>query len=173
MKTFFNIIKQIAISIIFVCLFYACQQQSSEVQEPVQKENPEKVAIKNMMGIYFKAFDNYDTATLKTLFEPDAKIINIYTDSIKEFHLKDWLADYYSIKFIPEHPWNTEKSKKEIVYLDIFENSATANVEWVYSEYKYIEYYNLQKLDDKWVIMNRQWNATKFGYHNPNKEFNN
>ncbi len=77
-------------------------------------------------------------------------------DMIKE-ELLEWINMFKKIKEIPNHPFNREISKKNIIYIDVTGHVVQVKVEWIFSKFMFKDYYQMLKEDGKWLIVNKVW----------------
>ncbi len=67
----------------------------------------------------------------------------------------DWYAYLNSIKEDKYHPFNEQRFMKTIKIIDVTGTAASVKVEWESEKIKFTDYYNMLKVDEKWLIMNK------------------
>ncbi len=121
----------------------------------------EKANIEQTLQYFFDGLDNLDPDTIKKAFYPDARSFYIDQDKLGINRVDHWDKTTQTAKDNPDHPFR-EKSRKNIVYIDITGVTASAKVEWVFSDFMFTDYYNMLKLDGRWYIMNKIYHTTEF-----------
>lgn len=137
----------------------SCTNQPNEKTTSSKEQSIKE--IREVLNKFFEGFENIDTTSLKNVLHPEGISINIYSDSIKETYFKDWIKDVSVVKSFPSHPWNNTTPQKNILSLEVHDNSASAKIEWVYPNERFIDYYSFIRMDDQWFIMNKIWYAVK------------
>jgi hypothetical protein len=120
----------------------------------------EQESIKQTLQYFFDGLDNLDAESIKKAFYPQARSFCITSHGLGGMPVDNWNRVIESVKKDPEHPFGKEKSKKNVVYIDVTETAASAKVEWVFSEFMFTDYYNLLKIDGQWRIMNKVYHTT-------------
>ena len=124
--------------------------------------NQEKESIEQTLRYFFDGLDDLDAAKILRAFHYKAWSFSNGEKGFANIPVSHWPRTIESAKSDPEHPFRKEKSKKNIVYIDIAGNAAQAKVEWVFSDFKFTDYYNLLKVDDTWQIVNKTYYTEKF-----------
>jgi len=122
----------------------------------------EKKAILDTLQYFFDGLDNIDAGTIKTAFHPSAWQFYVSSDGLRANPVSHWDRTCRAVAENPEHPFNKENSRKNVVYIDVTGNAAAAKVEWVFSRFMYTDYYTLMKMDGRWYIMNKIFHTTIF-----------
>jgi len=122
----------------------------------------EKSEIKRTLRLFFHGLDYLDAKLIKKAFYKDARSYCINAEGVGGMPVDNWDNVIKQIKDNPDHPYNAEKSKKNIVYIDVTGDVASAKVEWIFSEFKFTDYYNLLKIDNRWYIVNKIYHTTQF-----------
>lgn len=120
----------------------------------------EKELIRKTLSKFFKGFDELDEDLVRQAFAPDATLY-AYNEQQQltrvEFH--DWVKMISLIKSIPDHPYSKERSQKTVLSIDVEGKVAQAKVEWKFSKFKMIDYYQLIKEEERWMIVNKIWHT--------------
>jgi hypothetical protein len=125
----------------------------------------EKKEIEKTIQFLFDGFDNLDAELIiKAFYSDKAEMFSLKktVPRINKTPVSDWVEMCEKAKKQPDNIWNKEKSEKNIVYIDITERAAQAKVEYIFSTYKYTDYYNLLKVGSQWVITNKTFETTLF-----------
>jgi hypothetical protein len=117
--------------------------------------NLEKEAIKQTLQYFMDGFDKLDGSIVQKAFHPKAQLFCNINGRFLEQSIEEFCKNLEHAKNYPDHPYNKEKCKKHVVYIDVFDNAASAKVEWIFSEFIYHDYYNMLKIDKQWYIMNK------------------
>lgn len=121
----------------------------------------EKQSIKQTLQYFFDGLDNLDAAKILKAFHYKAWSFSNGDKGFVNIPASHWPKTIENAKNDPEHPFNKEKSKKNIVYIDIAGNAAQAKVEWIFTDFMFTDYYNLLKVDGKWLIVNKTYHTAK------------
>ncbi len=122
----------------------------------------EKNNIMQTLQKFFNGFDNLDGEMVKEAFHSNAFFYDTTEEGAKGVPIETICNNFLPfIKNHPEHIFNKEKCKKEVVLLDITGDAAVAKVEWRFSKLTMTDYYTLLKINGTWYIMNKVWH-TKF-----------
>lgn len=119
------------------------EQEKSEIKETIQK--------------FFDGFDNFNTELINEAFySPKIEMLTIHeSGKLKKSLVSSFSKWFEKIKNQPDNVLNKEKSKKNIIYIDITGRAANAKVEYIFSTYTWVEYYNLLKIENRWYIVNK------------------
>jgi len=121
----------------------------------------EKNLIRQTLQYFFDGLDNVDEKTISKAFHPKAYLLTVSPRGLVEIPVSKWYPQFPKIKEQPNHPFVKHKSKKEIVYIHVSGNAASAKVNWVFPDFTYEDFYNLLKVDERWYIVNKIWHETK------------
>jgi len=124
----------------------------------------EKKEIEKTIQLFFDGFDNFDASLILQAFCNDkAKMYSAREPSgkkkINETPVNYWVKIFDDVKNQPDNIWNKEKSIKNIVYIDVSGRAAQAKVEYIFSAYTYVDYYNLLKIENRWYITNKTFDT--------------
>lgn len=120
----------------------------------------EREKIKELLQRFFDGFDNLDGEVIKKVFHPKAFLFDSSREGLEGFPIVAFCDMFLPmVKNDPNHLWNKEKSRKNVVLIDITGDAASAKVEWIFSNLKYTDYYTLLNIDDEWYIINKTWVA--------------
>jgi hypothetical protein len=125
----------------------------------------EKSEIQKTIQLFFVGFDNHDAELIsKAFYSGKAEMFSIRESSgkINKTPINNWSKIFESVKSQPNNIWNKERSRKNIVYIDITGLAASAKVEYIFSAYKYTDYYNLLKIEGQWCIVNKTFDTMFF-----------
>lgn len=125
----------------------------------------EKEEIKKTIQMFFDGFDNFDAELIiKAFYNEKAEMFSIKESSKKlnKSAVKNWFKIFEKVRNQEDNIWNTEKSEKNIVYIDVAGYAASAKVEYKFSSYIYTDYYNLLKIEGHWYIVNKTFNTEYF-----------
>jgi hypothetical protein len=123
--------------------------------------NAERKKINDTLQYFFDGLDNLDAETIKKAFHPDAWFFSVSEDGLGSRPVAHWDETIKQAHSDPNHLFR-EKSRKNIVFIDITGDAASAKVEWVFTDLMFTDYYNLLKLDGRWYIMNKIYHTTLF-----------
>ncbi|MCP4580245.1 MAG: nuclear transport factor 2 family protein [candidate division Zixibacteria bacterium] len=121
----------------------------------------EKESINNTLRYFFDGLDNLDAGMIKKAFHPEARSFCVMDSGLGSRSVSHWDDTIRDAQDDPNHLFR-EKSRKNIVFIDITGDAASAKVEWVFTDLMFIDYYNLLKLDGRWYIMNKIYHTTLF-----------
>jgi hypothetical protein len=119
----------------------------------------EKKEIEKTIQLFFDGFDNSDAELIiKAFYSDKAEMFSLKKSvpKVNRTPVSDWVKMCEEAKKQP----NIEKSEKNIVYIDITGRAAQAKVEYIFSTFKYTDYYNLLKVGNQWVITNKTFETT-------------
>lgn len=119
----------------------------------------EKEKIKEKLQYFFDGYDKFDAETIKKAFFPGAELAAISPRGLIRTSLEKWCEGFEPIINNPEHPAHKEKSRKNILNIDITGTAASAKVEWIFQKVKFTDYYNMMKIDGEWFIMSKIWHT--------------
>jgi hypothetical protein len=129
----------------------------------VKEMNKEESAIRQTLRNFFEGVDNLDAALIKEALYPEERSFYISdTGTVGGLRYGDWDDYLVSVKQDFEHPLRREKSKKEIVYIDITGTAAAAKANLIFSDFTFVDYYNLLKVDGRWYIVNTTFHTIGF-----------
>ena len=123
----------------------------------------EKKEVEKTIQMFFDGFDNFDAELInKAFYSAKAEMFSVRESSekVNKTPVNNWAKIFERVKSEPDNIWNKEKSKKNIVYIDITGRAAQAKVEYIFSAYKYTDYYNLLKIENQWFITNKTFETT-------------
>ena len=121
----------------------------------------ERESIRQTLQYFFDGLDNLDAETIRKAFHPETMSYCVVDDGLDGKPVSHWNRTFKNVQNNPDHPFN-EKSRKNIVYIDITGTAASAKVEWTFTKLMFSDYYNLIKLDGRWLIMNKIFHTTFF-----------
>jgi len=122
----------------------------------------EKQAITATLQNFFEGLDNLKAESILKAFHYKAWSVSMRQNQIIHNGVSTWPKTIELAKKDPDNPFVREKSKKNIVYIDITGSAAQAKVEWVFTDFMYTDYYNLLKVEGRWLIVNRTYHTTNF-----------
>jgi hypothetical protein len=123
----------------------------------------EEGAIRQTLQYFFDGLDNLDARLIRKAFYAKAWSYCITADGAPGgMSVNEWDRMIEEIKRNPDHPYVKERSKKNILYMDVTGNCASAKVEWVFSYFMFTDYYNLLRIGGRWYITSKVYQATVF-----------
>ena len=124
----------------------------------------DKSEIEKTIQMFFDGFDDMNAELINEAFYNGK--IEMFTiresGKLNKTPVSNFPKWFEQLKSQPDNIINKEKSKKNIIYIDITGYAANAKVEYIFSTYKWTEYYNLLKIEDRWYIMNKIFNTEIF-----------
>ena len=103
--------------------------------------------IEQTLGYYLDGGTNSDRAMVAKAFHPEAELKFVKDGKYQEISIADFLA---RIK-----PGKKSDRITSIKYINITGHVASANVEIEYADFKFIDYFNLLKIEGEWKIVNK------------------
>ncbi len=122
----------------------------------------ENQAIRKTLQHFFEGLDNLEAQSILRAFHYKAWSISLRDKRILHNPVSYWPKTIEEAKKDPGNPFLKEKSRKNIVYIDITGTAAQAKVEWIFTDFMLTDYYNLLKVDDTWLIVNRTFHTNNF-----------
>ncbi|SHK10087.1 nuclear transport factor 2 family protein [Chryseobacterium polytrichastri] len=114
-----------------------------------QQRQSDKQLIRKVLTNYIEGRNNGDTARLSSAFHPQA---DLRSRDEKTGKLMIWpIADYIN-RFTPGAKINCTG---KIISINIAGNAAQAKIKLYYPDKTYADYFNLLKIDEKWVIASK------------------
>lgn len=111
--------------------------------------------IKETLQYFFEGFDNLDTELICKAFHQTAFLMEITPNGLMSMSQHDWYAYLNSIKEDKNHPFIEQRFMKTIKTIDVTGTAASVKVEWESETIRFTDYYNMLKVDEKWLIMNK------------------
>ena len=120
-----------------------------------QAANPEEAAVREAVNHYLLAHATGVGDHLKGVFHPE---LNLYWSANGTFTKR--AGTEYIAGFRGTPPADEAQRKRWIEMVDVSGNAAIAKVVLDYPATKFVDYFTLLKIDGKWQIMNKTFNAT-------------
>ncbi len=112
---------------------------------------------KSIMDHYHEGHAKFDYRYYLDILHDDWKFFMFNREGNLEIIDKEKYCSWYNPKDIDESlNWETE-----ILYVDITENVGSAKIRLECEKVKYIDYFNLIKLEDNWWIVNKVCHPTR------------
>jgi hypothetical protein len=114
-------------------------------------QKPDKEAVKATLLNYIEGGTLGDTTRLCSAFHPSAsmKYLDNKTKEYKDIPIKEFLDR------AKQGAGNKVERKGKIAYLDVQGTVAQAKVELVYDTFKFIDFFNLLKINGEWKIVSK------------------
>lgn len=125
--------------------------------------NKDEGEIRHTLQYFFDGLDNLDADLIKQAFYPESQSFHITQEgSIGKMAVSEWDNSMQSVRANPDHPINKNKSRKNVLYIDVTGTAASAKVEWIFPDFMFTDYYNLLKINGRWYIVNKTYHTTLF-----------
>jgi len=108
-------------------------------------------AIRDLAQQYNDSAKNRQFDTLKSLFHLDAVLIGSYFGEYMRLTVDDWIVFMKA----EEPKENPEKASFEILSSDVEGDIGFVKLKSIDGDIEYIDYLSMQKIADKWVIINK------------------
>jgi hypothetical protein len=109
-----------------------------------------KAVEKAIMDHYHEGHAKFDYKYYLGILHDDWKFFMYTREGKLEIVDKEKYCSWYDPKDNPNLNWETE-----ILYIDLTGNVGSAKIRLENERVKYIDYFNLMKLEDKWWIVNK------------------
>ncbi len=105
--------------------------------------------ISSTINQYFEGRKEGNTALLKKIFHPTARLLTIKEDTLSSLSLSDYLNHVQAQGAVA--------CKTTLLSTEVTGNIATAKTEFNYGTIKYIDYLSLLKIENEWRIVNKTY----------------
>ena len=122
------------------------------------RHDPEEDAVRAALGHYLQGHATGDGAHFRQVFHPDSKL---YFNREGKFSTRT--AEEYIGGASGKPPADEAQRKRRIVSVDVTGDAAMAKVELDYPSVFFTDYFNLLKVDGKWMIVNKTFHAQPKG----------
>ncbi len=114
--------------------------------------NDKEIIKEILLNNYHKGHETSNGELYRPIFHKEWRIFWINEDSDKiEFTDKEtYISWYKSENIVPELKWVTN-----ILNIDIEGNLATAKIKIANQEFGYMDYFQLMRIKNKWIIINK------------------
>jgi hypothetical protein len=121
-------------------------------------KNPEVQAIKKaIMDYYHEGHAKHDFSYYKEIFHDEWKLFYLDDKGKLQIVDKETYMSWYDPKDFDENViWETE-----FFYVDVTKTVASAKIRLECQRVKYIDYFNMMKINDKWWIVHKISHGTK------------
>ena len=118
------------------------------------RQNPEEAAVRAALNHYLLGHSTGDGAHHRAVFHPESKLFFNRDGRFSTRTSEEYIAGS------PGKPAADEaQRKRRIVSVDVTGDAAMAKVELDYPNVFFTDYFNLLKVDGKWMIVNKTFNA--------------
>lgn len=116
-----------------------------------------KVAIAEVVKLYFDGAHQGDAEQLRRAFHPEARIIGNFKGQSCDWTLSDF------IKRVSESPAASrdEEFNKEIIFIDCTDDLAIVKTKIVAGGNNFTDYLTLLKMDGNWMIRNKGFTTSE------------
>jgi len=123
----------------------------------ITPQNADTDHIHTLLGLYFDGLYHSDTARLRQVFHPDALYAAVMDGVLKNLTM----AQYWPIVDARPSPASQQQARRDkILAIDIIgPTAALAKVECAIGQYFYVDLLSLIKLDGKWWIIAKVFQA--------------
>jgi len=119
-----------------------------------QVRSPEtnEIEIGKVLQHYFEGYLNAESDELLKAFHRDAKLFSVGSEGeIDSTDMNAWLLNLRTRK----ETGDVRKAKVEVLGVDVTCNTAVAKVKLNFSEFFFVDYLSLVKLNTNWIIINK------------------
>jgi len=112
--------------------------------------DPQEAAVRTVVEAYLHGLKFNDVPSLRSAFWPDAKLLFVNKNgSLGQLSQEEWY------KMFAGSAGKEEEGDLRIASVDIADNAASVKVIETYPKSIYVDYLNLLRLNDKWIIVNK------------------
>jgi hypothetical protein len=120
------------------------------------REDPEEAAVRAALDHYLMGHATGDPQHFRLVFHPDSKL---YFNRDGKFGTRT--AEEYISGAAGKPADDEAQRKRRIVSVDVAGDAAQAKIELDYPTVFFTDYFNLLKVDGKWMIVNKTFNAKR------------
>ncbi len=127
----------------------APKEYTMYIKDFLNDDGGTKNDISTTINQYFKGRKEGNTALLKKIFHPTARLLTIKEDTLSSLSLSDYLNHVQAQGAVA--------CKTTLLSTEVTGNIATAKTEFDYGTIKYIDYLSLLKVENEWRIVNKTY----------------
>jgi hypothetical protein len=122
----------------------------------------EKKEIESVIEQFFDGIRKLDVELISEVFHPQSSSFSITPRGVCIEPFESWPRIIKQAKDDSAHLFH-ERFSLKILRTDITGSAASAKVEWTFESTRIVDYYNLLKIEGKWLIVNQVYHTIHSG----------